>query len=74
MLDTYLYPTVNCEWAAWQLGDCDKSCGTGERIKSRTKIIEEAHGGSCPGLYTETEPCNTQMCPGKMLKIPGQVI
>ena len=46
---------VNCEWSEWTLGHCSKSCGAGERLRTRSKTVVEAHDGSCNGSFNEIE-------------------
>ena len=58
------YAAVNCEWNEWSIGSCSTSCGGGQRKKTRTKRIVENFGGSCNGLSSVTELCNTVNCPG----------
>ena len=55
---------VDCEWSEWVTGDCSTTCGIGYRRNSRTKLVEEANGGTCTGESTEIEECNLQCCPG----------
>ena len=59
-----IYTAVNCVWNDWRLGDCSKTCGTGTRTNTRTKLIEENNVGICSGQTFEIEECNTQNCPG----------
>eukprot|EP01012_Entosiphon_sulcatum_P049575 TRINITY_DN6820_c0_g1_i6.p1 TRINITY_DN6820_c0_g1~~TRINITY_DN6820_c0_g1_i6.p1 ORF type:complete len:7637 (+),score=112.47 TRINITY_DN6820_c0_g1_i6:5459-28369(+) len=48
-------------WSSWS--DCTKSCGTGERKRSRYVLHEAQHGGTaCPQLI-DYESCNVQLCP-----------
>ena len=47
------------------MGNCSEDCGGGMRTNTRTKNVEEAHGGVCVGEATITESCNTDECPGK---------
>ena len=59
---------VDCDWAEWTTGtECTVSCGTGTRTKTRTKNVEEQHGGACTGADTEQEDCNTQECPSMQI-------
>ena len=58
---------IHCEWDEWIVGECTRSCGTGTRINNRTKLVEEAHGGTCNGQPQEIVECNTQPCPGMIL-------
>lgn len=57
---------VNGGFSEWgSFGDCDKTCGSG--IKRRTRTCSNpppAHGGkNCEGAVDEVEECNTQLCP-----------
>ena len=56
---------IHCVWDDWILGECSKTCGTGTRIDTRVKLVEEANGGTCTGPFTETKACKIQECPGK---------
>ena len=59
---------VHCEWDEWKLGECSKTCGGGERTKTRREKVSSAHGGNeCEGLTSITESCNVEECPGKKL-------
>ena len=61
---------VNCKvsrWSSWT--ECDKICGSGTQGRSRSILEESAHGGhACPSQkdLTESQPCNTDPCPGKL--------
>ena len=54
-------------WTSWSA--CDKTCGGGIRTKERTKKVEEAHGGDCPGKGTKEQNCSQQKCPGNICDI-----
>ena len=56
--------SVDCEWSVWKHGECSVTCGGGNRTHSRSKIIEEKHGGVCVGESKYMEECNTENCPG----------
>ena len=64
-------PPVDCQWSAWQTaggtaGQCDKSCGGGNRKQTRTHARRAQNGGrQCSGPSTQTVPCNTQPCSGE---------
>ena len=58
-----ILPLVNCVWNDWQIGECSKTCAGGKRTNSRTKKVQEAHGGTCTGKDNFEEECNTQKCP-----------
>ena len=46
---------VNCEWAEWNIGYCDKTCGGGERTNTRIKKSEAKYGGKlCKGSSKTT--------------------
>ena len=55
---------VDCVGDEWTHGECSTTCGSGYRLNTRVKLVEEANGGSCTGQSTETEECNLQKCPG----------
>ena len=59
---------VNCEWNEWVQGQCSTTCGPGESVRVRTKSVTESHGGTCSGETTDTELCNEQDCPCKLLQ------
>ena len=56
---------VICVWNEWQIGECSKTCAGGMRTNTRTKKVEEAHGGTCQGEASLQETCNAQKCPRK---------
>eukprot|EP01004_Peranema_trichophorum_P003198 NODE_21_length_5193_cov_112.595266_g17_i0.p1 GENE.NODE_21_length_5193_cov_112.595266_g17_i0~~NODE_21_length_5193_cov_112.595266_g17_i0.p1 ORF type:complete len:1676 (-),score=495.00 NODE_21_length_5193_cov_112.595266_g17_i0:119-5146(-) len=55
---------VDCVVSAWSdWSKCDKTCGRGSQLRTRTISIPNRFGGlACPGLQ-ETQECNTQQCP-----------
>ena len=59
--------SVHCEWNGWVEGECSDLCGNGTRTDTRTKLVNEAHGGNCTGDPTKIEGCNTHPCPSKKL-------
>ncbi|CAH1800762.1 unnamed protein product, partial [Owenia fusiformis] len=62
-------PCYGCRWkhwGQWQYGQCSKSCGTGNKLKRRTRtkeIIPDTRA-RCEGSHFETGSvqCNTQCC------------
>ena len=60
---------VDCEWGDWVEGDCSATCGTGQQNNTRTKLVEEAHGGNCTGGYTNVTSCIVVECPGMYLSL-----
>lgn len=53
----------DCIWEWGPYGQCTEPCDGGTRTRSPNVIRAAAHGGRpCPD--PETEPCNTQPCPG----------
>ena len=60
---------VDCEWGEWAEGDCSMTCGPGQQNNTRTKLVEEAHGGTCTGGYTNVTPCLVVECPGMYLDL-----
>ena len=57
---------VDCQWTAWNVGECSLTCGGGTRINTRSKTVEEENAGVCTGESTAEEDCNSQECPGKI--------
>ena len=69
MVETYsnvIYAAIHCEWDEWTIGECSKTCGTGTRLNTRTKLVNEANGGTCDGEPSEVDECNSQPCPGNI--------
>ena len=59
------YPSVDCQWAQWQIGDCSETCGDGVRENHRVKLTEALFGGApCEGKSKAAESCNNGICPG----------
>ena len=59
----YLIGPINCEWDTWVDGQCSVTCGTGTKTNTRTKLVNEANGGTCPGQPSEIVECNKDPCP-----------
>jgi hypothetical protein len=59
---------VNCVVSDWSaFGECSTRCGGGVQSQSRTVVTPAANGGvECPAL-AQSQPCNTQACPGTSL-------
>lgn len=48
-------------FSAWT--DCSLTCGTGQKVRTRSVLVEQAAGGmKCPNLVARTN-CNAQPCP-----------
>ena len=64
-IDTVESKSVDCLWADFdEWSSCSKTCGSGEKSRSRSKVNEEENGGApCFGNAIETEACNTLICP-----------
>ena len=61
---------LDCVWGPWSVfSQCDKSCGGGKMFKTRTKLVTEQYGGTCPGWDKVIKNCNPEPCPGKSLFI-----
>ena len=58
-------------WNDWfDTSPCSKTCGygeeTGSKTQRRTKNVDEAYGGICDNVFTQTVPCTTNThCPSK---------
>ena len=57
---------VNCEWGNYDSwSSCSKTCGRGEKSRTRKEAIPASNGGlACEGDATEIEDCNDVVCPG----------
>jgi len=55
---------VNCKVSGWSdFSTCSKACGGGSQLRTRTIVVDVAHGGqSCPEL-TQSQKCNQHNCP-----------
>ncbi|XP_013378635.1 SCO-spondin [Lingula anatina] len=66
-VDTQECATNTCpswsEWSAWS--DCSKTCGGGSQSRSRscTSSTGVHDDSDCPGSSSETQACNTDVCP-----------
>lgn len=56
---------INGEWKAWGVwGSCSKSCGGGERKRTRECQGPQYGGDDCEGdEFQQIEECNTSLCP-----------
>ena len=60
--------SVNGMWSAWgEYSTCTKTCGTGQKSRTRTCTNPAPSGGgsTCPGSTSEMTDCNISSCPGK---------
>ena len=63
----YSLKLVHCEWNAWYIGACSKTCGDGVRVLTRTKKHQSRYGGhDCYGPSSWKENCMLQECPGSL--------
>ena len=60
----FLIAAIDCEWHPWSFWEeCSRTCGGGERQKTRSVRVQEQHGGAvCSGNNTEKESCNNHPC------------
>lgn len=56
---------VNCVTSDWtSYSPCNKDCGPGKKVKTRTITQQALHGGtSCPSNLTQEEDCQIKPCP-----------
>ena len=54
------------EWQQWEM--CSKSCGSGEKVRSRecNHPLPQHGGQPCHGVSMEKMVCNVASCPGNM--------
>ena len=57
---------MHCTWGDWTFGKCSATCGTGTKIGTRIKTVEESNGGNCTGQSTEAVTCKDAECPGRL--------
>eukprot|EP00397_Hematodinium_sp_SG-2012_P007230 GEMP01007272.1.p1 GENE.GEMP01007272.1~~GEMP01007272.1.p1 ORF type:complete len:1040 (+),score=226.82 GEMP01007272.1:331-3450(+) len=57
---------VNCAWSSWaEWSACSKSCGGGERERSRKQSLHSQFGGQvCEGTLRDIEACGKELCEG----------
>ena len=57
---------VDCEWGSYgEWSSCSKTCGGGEKSRSRLVAKPAFNGGlACEGDTLETKICNGHLCPG----------
>ena len=65
IIQSVFHMIVECQWSLWSNGACSKSCGVGQRKRTRTKMVAEKFGGACNGQSIKYESCNIQPCPGR---------
>jgi hypothetical protein len=54
---------VHCAVSAWTtFTSCSRTCGGGEKTRTRTVITHAKHGGYVCPLLSETDSCNIQPC------------
>ena len=57
---------IDCKWNEWSAwSECSLSCDNGTQTRSRTLEPAQHGGKECEGFRGESQPCNTQACPGK---------
>ena len=61
----FYFKAIHCVWDEWVEGVCSYTCGTGNQINTRTKLVTESNGGTCTGQDIEIVECNTNPCPGE---------
>ena len=54
---------VSFAWGMGAWGACSKTCGGGERHRTRTQVSAAVNGGKDCAHMDETDKCNTQWCP-----------
>ena len=58
--------SVDCTWNDWSSwGSCSRTCGGGNKTRSRSKNGPSYGGQECSGSVTSSATCNTDNCPGE---------
>lgn len=53
----------HCQWSSWTEGDCDATCGPGNKKYKREVKFPARHGGNpCGGDDEKSESCNAPDC------------
>ena len=68
----YFWLTVDGNWTQWShWSTCSLSCGGGRRSRNRscTDPPPSNNGKPCAGEGSEHQPCNTQSCPGRSIRV-----
>lgn len=56
--------TTDCIYSPWSdWSPCTKTCGTGNRLRTRNATNAINGGAKCQGPFVEVQPCNTHQCP-----------
>ena len=61
----HLHLVTHCVWSSFDdWSTCSRSCGRGQKSRTRLKLIAASNGGrECTGDATEKITCNIQACP-----------
>ena len=56
---------VDCQWSSWSAwSPCSKTCGNGQKAKTRTVLRTASNGGKdCVGDNRITQQCQISQCP-----------
>ena len=61
------YDIEQCDWSDWEVGDCSKTCGGGQKTKTRILLNENQSIANC-GLQHSIEVCNVLSCTESICK------
>ncbi|KAG5268284.1 hypothetical protein AALO_G00210820 [Alosa alosa] len=65
--------TDQCQWSVWgPWSGCQDPCSGGFRHRQRQPLAEPP-GPQCPRQQTQTQSCNTGLCPGERCEDRGRV-
>jgi angiogenesis inhibitor 1 len=66
----FYFHKVDGHWANWdEWSTCTFTCNTGTRERTRDCIDPQFGGKNCTGAAMQTEFCNTNLCPGKVITL-----
>lgn len=62
---------VHGNWGSWVAGTCSRTCGNGQRARTRqcNNPVPANGGNQCQGSNTDQISCNEGLCPSKTFSL-----